>query len=238
MLGANSDIGIAIAERYAKSGFNIYLASRDILECQKNASNIHIRYKVQAECLQFDAQKYSSHQNFYYNLKVKPVGVVLAFGVMHEQRLAQENFDLANHMITTNYVGAVSILEIISNDFEKRGSGFIVGISSVAGDRGRMSNYIYGSTKSALSVYLSGLSHRLFQKNVLVVIVKPGYVATKMTKGIKLSPLLTAQPDQVADAVFKCVDKKKNSIYVLPVWWLIMLIIRNLPYKIFQRIHF
>ena len=235
VLGANSDIALSVAKRYAKAGFNIYLTSRDINNCKKNAADIRIRYHVEVESLFFDACDFSSHSSFYTGLKFKPEGVVLAFGVMHEQQRAQANFFKAKEMIDANFSGSISISEVIAEDFEKRKSGFIVGISSVAGDRGRMSNYIYGSTKAGLSAYLSGLAHRLSKNNVLVLTVKPGFVDTKMTLGLDLPPRLTAQPEEVANAIYKAVIKKKNIIYVLPIWRFIMLIVKHVPTFLFHR---
>jgi decaprenylphospho-beta-D-erythro-pentofuranosid-2-ulose 2-reductase len=185
--------------------------------------------------LPFDAQDFKTHEDFYADLVVKPQGVVLAFGFMADQQAAQKDFALAKAMIDTNYTGAVSILEIIAADFEQRQSGFIVGISSVAGDRGRMSNYIYGSTKAAFSAYLAGLGHRLIKSNVSVLNVKLGFVATKMTADLDLPAKLTAQPEQVANSIFNAVQKKKSTIYVKPIWRLIMLIIVHLPSFVFHK---
>ncbi|MBE0471889.1 MAG: SDR family oxidoreductase [Methyloprofundus sp.] len=235
VLGANSDMAIATAKRYAQAGYNLYLASRNLEECEKNAADIRLRYKIEVQALQFDAQDFSTHANFYAGLVVKPKGALVAFGFMAEQQLAQADFSLAKAMIDTNYTGAVSILEIIAADFEQRQSGFIVGISSVAGDRGRMSNYIYGSTKAAFSAYLAGLRHRLIKSKVLVLTVKPGFVATKMTADLDLPAKLTAKPEQVGNAIFNAVEKKKSTIYVKPIWCLIMLIIVHLPNFVFYK---
>ena len=235
VLGATGDMAIATAKRYAQASYNVYFASRNLEECEKNASDIRLRYHVETQALSFDAQDFKSHAEFYSGLVVKPQGVVTAFGFMAEQRVAQKEFALAKAMIDTNYTGAVSILEIIAADFEQRQSGFIVGISSVAGDRGRMSNYIYGSTKAAFSAYFAGLSHRLIKSNVLVLTVKPGFVATKMTADLDLPARLTAQPEQVADAIFKAVKKRKSTIYVKPIWRLIMLLIVHLPNFVFHK---
>ncbi len=235
ILGANSDMAIACAKRYAKAGYNIFLASRNLPECEKTATDLNIRFQVEALALKFDARDFSSHSKFYDNLPHKPKGVILAFGMMHEQGEAQENFPLAQDMIEANYTGAVSILEIIAVDFERRLSGFIVGISSVAGDRGRQSNYLYGSTKAALTAYLAGLRHRLAASDVSVLTVKPGFVATKMTANLDLPEKLTAQPEQVADNIFKAVENKKSTIYVKPIWRLIMLIIIHIPNFVFHK---
>jgi decaprenylphospho-beta-D-erythro-pentofuranosid-2-ulose 2-reductase len=235
ILGANSDMAIACAKRYAKSGYNIYLASRNVSECEKTATDVSVRFQVEALALKFDARDFYSHARFYNELPAKPLGVIVAFGMMHEQSAAQNDFSLAQDMMEANYMGAVSILEIIAADFEQRMSGFITAISSVAGDRGRQSNYIYGSTKAALTAYLAGLRHRLAPAGVNVLNVKPGFVATKMTANLDLPEKLTAQPEQVADNIFKAIENKKSTIYVKPVWRLIMLIIIHIPNFVFHK---
>ncbi|WP_461833464.1 SDR family oxidoreductase, partial [Desulfothermus sp.] len=186
ILGANSDIAKATAHRFAKEGYNLYLASRDIEKLEVIARDIEVRYKVKVKPLYFDALDYLSHQRFYESLHPRPKGVVCAVGYLGNQIKAQSDFEEAKKIIGTNFTGCVSILNIIANDFEKRKYGFIVGISSVAGDRGRKSNYIYGSAKAAFTTYLSGLRNRLFKTGVHVITVKPGFVQTKMTQGMNL----------------------------------------------------
>jgi short-subunit dehydrogenase len=236
ILGAGSDIAIATAHKYAQSGYSVYLCSRNIEELQKEAENIKIRNEVNAEALYFDALDYKSHKGFYSDLPIKPKGVLLAFGLLGEQKMQQNQFELAKLVLDTNYVAAVSILEVVAKDFEQRKSGFIIGISSVSGDRGRGSNYIYGSSKAGLSVYLEGLHNRLFKSNVLVLNVKPGFVRTKMTMDMNLPPLLTARPSEVANAIFDGVEKKREVIYVRRVWLIIMFVIKYLPKSIFKRL--
>ncbi len=237
ILGANSDMALATAKRFAEAGFNLYMASRNIAELEKTCQDIHLRYSVEAKALIFDARSYESHEAFYQALETKPVGAVIAFGSMYEQVEAEQNFSLSKDMIETNYTGAVSIIEIICKDFlntDKK--GFIVGISSVAGDRGRQSNYIYGSSKAAFSTYLAGLCHRLHTSNANIITVKPGFVATKMTAHLDLPEKLTAQPEEVADRVFKATQKNKSiTIYVKPIWRLIMLIITHIPNFVFNK---
>jgi len=172
---------------------------------------------------------YESHHQFYEGLKEKPLGVITAVGYLGDQKKAQVDFNEAKPIMDTNYTGVVSLLNIIANDFEQRKSGFIVGISSVAGDRGRKSNYIYGSAKAALTAYLSGLRNRLHDAQVHVLTVKPGFVATKMTEDMDLPEKLTAQPEEVAEDIYKAQQKGKNVLYTKWVWKWVMLIIRNIP---------
>ena len=136
----------------------------------------------------------------------------------------------------TNYIGPASLLAHLANRFAARGSGTLVGISSVAGERGRATNYIYGSAKAGFTAFLSGLRNRLAKQGVHVVTVLPGFVATQMTEGLDLPARLTAQPDEVARAIERAVDKRRNIIYVRPIWWLIMAIIKTIPERIFKNL--
>ena len=154
---------------------------------------------------------------------------------MAEQKVAQNSFDESFKMISVNYSGAVSILNIIANDFEKERRGFIVGISSVAGDRGRKTNYIYGSTKAAFSAYLSGLRNRLYESGVDVLTVKPGFVDTKMTQGMDLPQNLTAQSEDVAQDIYDAQQKRRSVLYTKSIWFFIMLIIKHIPEFIFKK---
>ncbi|MFP4169341.1 MAG: SDR family oxidoreductase [Desulfonatronovibrionaceae bacterium] len=235
ILGANSDMAKAAARSFARDGYNIYLASRDTQELDKEAAHLGLKYGIQASSLHFDALDTGSHPGFFAGLNPCPAGVVLAFGLLGDQQQAQSDFFLAQRIIDTNYTGAVSILEVVAAAFERKKSGFIVGISSVAGDRGRQSNYIYGSAKAGLSAYLSGLRHRLFRSGVSVTTVKPGFAATKMTAGLDLPERLTAQPSEVGDRIVTAVKKKKDTVYIKPVWRLIMCIIIHLPEFVFKR---
>ena len=163
------------------------------------------------------------------------MGVISVVGYLGDQEKAQIDYKEAQKIMDTNYTGVVSILNIFANAFEKNKNGFIVAISSVAGDRGRKSNFIYGSAKSALTTYLSGLRNRLFNSNVHVLTVKPGFVATKMTEGLDLPKKLTAKPEEVAQDIFKAQQKGKNVLYTKWFWRWIMLIIKNVPEFQFKK---
>jgi hypothetical protein len=139
-------------------------------------------------------------------------------------------------ILLTNYNGAVSILDVIANRYEAQGEGCIIGVSSVAGDRGRQSNYHYGSAKAGFSAYLSGLRNRLAGKGVHVMTVKPGFVNTSMTEDQDTPAPVTAEPEEVADAVYKAFVKKKDVLYTRWMWRYIMFIIRTIPETIFKKL--
>lgn len=235
ILGAGSDVGVACAHHFAQYKFNLYLAGRNMENLQPLSTDIRIRYKVEVIPVLFDALDFSAHAAFVQSLQPLPDVAICVFGMLGDQKAAENDWQACKKILDTNYTGAVSVMNILAQQFEARGSGVLVGISSVAGERGRQSNYIYGSAKAGFTAYLSGLRNRLYKKGVHVMTVKPGFINTRMTEHLDLPKPLTAQPAQVARAIFNGARKKANTIYVLPVWWLIMLIIRNIPEFIFKR---
>lgn len=235
IIGAKSDIAKATAREYAKNGYDLYLAARNSEELEAFAQDVVTRTQKTVKLLELDILDYKSHQAFYDQLEEKPLGAISAIGYLGEQEKAQTDFDEAKQIMDTNYTGVVSLFNIIANDFEKRRSGFIIGISSVAGDRGRKSNYIYGSAKAALTAYLSGLRNRLYDAQVHVLTVKPGFVATKMTEEMDLPEKLTAQPEEVAEDIYNAQQKNKNVLYTKWMWRWVMLIIRNIPEFQFKK---
>lgn len=236
ILGGNSDIGFAVAREFAgKSRANIILASRDMVLLKKKARDLELRYQVTSQAVYFDAVDYESHAGFYEKLERRPDGVILAFGFLGDQEKSQRDIREAERVVETNYMGALSILEIIAADFEKRGRGFIIGISSVAGERGRQSNYIYGSAKGALTIYLSGLRNRLSRSHVRVMTVLPGFVRTKMTQDMDLPETLLSEPEDLAHKVYRAYLSKEDIVYVKWFWRFIMLAIRLIPEGIFKN---
>ncbi|MDQ1264432.1 MAG: hypothetical protein QG559_1433 [Campylobacterota bacterium] len=235
IIGASSDIAKNIARVYAKNGYDLYLAARKSSELEELKHDIELRSSRRVILLDFDISAYETHKKFYDSLEPKPLGVIVVSGYMAEQKKAQKEWDETVAMINVNYSGAVSILNIIAEDFEKERRGFIVGISSVAGDRGRKTNYLYGSTKAAFSAYLSGLRNRLYESGVQVLTVKPGFVATKMTQHLELPKNLTAQPEDVAQDIFDAQQNGRNVLYTKPIWFLIMLIIKHIPEFLFKK---
>lgn len=235
ILGATSDMAIALAHKFGSAGYDLQLASRRKEALSSLQKDLEIRYQVSVHTYNFDATDFDSHTAFYQSLEEKPEIVICVFGYLGEQEVAAKDWQESKKILDTNYTGAVSILNIIANDFEEKKRGTIVGISSVAGERGRQSNYLYGSAKAGFSAYLSGLRNRLFKSKVHVVTVKPGFVDTSMTKHLDLPKPLTATPEQVAHRIYAAVKKRKNIIYVLLVWKIIMLAIKLIPESIFKR---
>ena len=228
-------MAVAIAKKFGSKGFDIQLAARNSSRLQPLQSDLKIRYNVTCTIYEFDAVRFETHQNFYESLAVKPDVTICVFGYLGDQQQAQTNWQESKKIIDSNYTGAVSILNIVANDYAEKKAGCIVGISSVAAERGRQSNYIYGSAKAGFTAYLSGLRNRLYKNKVHVVTVHPGFVYTKMTENLSLPKLLTASPANVGDAVYKAVRKKKNVIYVKWFWRWIMFMIVSVPEFMFKK---
>ncbi len=235
ILGATSDIAIAIAKKFASQKYNIQLAARKPEQLEAVQSDIKIRYGVDCSVHAFDALQYHTHNLFFEGLAPKPDITISIFGIMDEEEDAFNNWELTQRMINTNYTGAVSILNIAAKYYIGRKQGAIIGISSVAGDRGRASKLIYGSSKAAFNAYLAGLRNKCFKGNVHVMTVKPGFVYTRMTENMPLPKPLTSTTAQVADIVYGGFEKKKNVIYVKWFWRYIMLIIKNIPEFQFKK---
>jgi len=229
VLGGNSEIGLAAAEQFAeKEKAEIILASRNVEETRKKAEHLEDTFDVTTQAVAFDARDFDGQQTFYENLDPKPDVVIQAFGVLMNQKDCQDDFQKAKTMLDINLAGAVSILEIIAADFEQRGNGTIIGLSSVAGERGRKSSYLYASSKAGLTVYLDGLRHRLYGSGARVITVLPGFVKTKMVAGRK--PKFGATPLPVAGRdIYNAWKKGRYKIYTGAKMRYIMAIVRAVP---------
>jgi short-subunit dehydrogenase len=235
ILGATSDIGAAIAKKFASEKYDVQLAARNAQQLKPLQSDLQIRHGIQSSVHSFDAEKYETHQSFYDSLSPRPDVTVYVVGYMNDNEKVINDWNESHRTINANYTGAVSILNIVAADYAKKGSGAIAGISSVAGNRGRQSNYIYGSSKAAFTAYLSGLRNKLYHSKVHVLTVLPGFVYTKMTEHLTLPKPLTAKPEEVANAVYNGVIKKKNIVYVKWFWKWIMRIITSIPEGMFKK---
>ena len=236
ILGARSDIGKAAAHKFASLGHPVQLAARNATAMETDKTDMELRYKVAVTLHEFDALAIETHDTFVNSLPELPQIAVCAVGMMGQQRENERDIKSASIIMRSNYEAPAGILAVLANRFEERGNGTLVGISSVAGERGRAANYVYGSSKAGFTTFLSGLRNRLAKSGIHVVTVLPGFVSTRMTEGMDLPKKLTAEPNEVADAILRAVERKKDVIYVRTIWRLIMLIIRNIPEFIFKKL--
>lgn len=238
LLGATSGIGRAVARRWAAHGVNLLLAARDLDEAQRNANDLRIRFGVEAQAIAFDALDFEHHETFWRDCVARAggnlEGVILCYGFMTSRDQADQDPRQVRQTIDVNYTSPVSIFNLAAAYFEPLHRGYLCGISSVAGDRGRQSNYYYGSAKAAFSTYLQGLRNGLFKSGVTVVTVKPGFVDTAMTWGHP-GMFLVATPERVADDMWNAVRGRRSVLYTPWFWRYIMLIIRCIPEFIFRR---
>lgn len=237
ILGATSAIARATAQSFAKRGFNLCLAGRDLEELARDAADLRIRFGVDTCHKAFDVEALETHPAFAAEVQALPgdlSGIVLATGYLGDMNFARRPPHL-ERVLLTNMLGPASVLAYFADYLESRKSGFIIGISSVAGDRGRQSNYVYGAAKGGLSIYLQGLRNRLFPAGVHVLDVKPGFVDTAMTFGLP-GLFLVASPAYVGEAIARAAEARKDVIYTPWFWRYIMLIIRNVPERIFKRL--
>jgi short-subunit dehydrogenase len=235
ILGAGSDIGMAIAGKFASNQFDLQLAARrpDLLEPLR--ADIRIRYGVNVSLHAFDALDYAAHASFFSGLSPCPDLTVCVFGLLEAEGSAFSDWPVAEKMIHTNFTGAVSILNVAARHYMAAGQGGIIGISSVAGERGRASRLIYASAKAGFTVYLSGLRNKCWPAKVHVMTVLPGFVYTRMTENMSLPALLTATPGAVADRIYRAYLKKRDVIYIKWCWRYIMLAIRCIPESWFKK---
>jgi decaprenylphospho-beta-D-erythro-pentofuranosid-2-ulose 2-reductase len=236
VLGGTSDIGRASALCFAKAGARILLAGRDRDALQREAQDIEARTGAAVSLHEIDILDTGGFETFIRDLPMLPDTVLCVIGLLGDQTRAESDPIHATAIMRTNFEGPALLLGMFADRFVARGSGTIVGVSSVAGERGRAMNYIYGASKAGLTAFLSGLRNRLGKTNVKVITVKPGFVRTRMTKDMKLPGLLTAEPEQVGEAIFKAVTARpRDIIYVKPIWLAIMTIIKSIPEPLFKR---
>ena len=236
ILGATSAIARATAAAFAARGDALYLASRDLDELQRLATDLRLRHGVEVRYGLFDAEAISTHETFFQSVTEEMPnlsGVVLAFGYLGDQQAARD-FNVGAKIIAANFTGAASILSYCANYMEPLQRGFIIGIASVAGDRGRQSNYVYGAAKGALGLYLQGLRNRLFASGVRVITIKPGFVDTAMTYGLP-GLFLVASPQDIGERIVASLGKSADVVYLPWFWRYIMLIIKHIPEPIFKR---
>lgn len=241
ILGATSGIARGIAQSLARRGFHLILAGRHQDDMSRIGHDLTVRYEIRASTLRFDALDTATHGEVVRQAVEiadgQLTGVVMAFGLLGDQERAVREFSHAEDILRVNFLGAVSALTHVADHLEQRGGGFIVALSSIAGDRGRKSNYTYGAAKAGLSAWLQGLRGRLHPAGVHVLTVKPGFVDTEMTYG-RPGMFLVADPAVVGERIVRAIEHRKQVVYVPGFWRLIMLAIRMIPERVFRRLKF
>ena len=236
VIGATSDIGRAIAHMLAGDGRALQLAARDPARLQREEQDIRVRTNVAVTAYRCDVLDADSGVSLLDTLDPLPDVAVCVVGLLGEQAESEQDSAAAEQVMRTNYVGPALLMGALAERFEQRGSGVLVGVSSVAGERGRASNYVYGSAKAGFTAFLSGLRSRLAASGVYVVTVKPGFVHTRMTEGMDLPARLTATPKEVAAAVVAAIHRHRDVIYVRRIWRPIMFVLRTIPERLFKRL--
>src|SRR5712692_6749408 len=240
ILGATSPIARALALKFACDGAILYLASRDANEARRVADDIGVRAGVAALSGTFDASDFAAHDEFIRHAANELGGLdgaVVCFGTLGDEDAAQADPDAAIATLHQNFTGAVSLITLAARHLEQQRSGFIIVIGSVAGERGRACNYVYGSAKGALALFAQGLRARLAKSNVHVMTVKLGTVDTRMTWG-REGALLTIPPAKAADLIYAAYRKRAEVVYVPSFWRFIMGAIRLIPESRFKRVSF
>lgn len=232
ILGANSDVAKQSIKQYIEKGFSVIAASRNTESLDEFVSVNNLNLKVTV--LAFDAVDFDSHRGFYDELPVKPHIVVYAAGFLVDNEKALKDFQGTQQMMMVNYMGAVSILNIIAADRENKKLERIIGLSSLSGVRGRKSNFVYGSTKAAFTTYLAGLRQELASRNIKVNALVIGYIRTKINQGLQLNESLIMEPDYVA----KFIVNAGNSFTIVPhfKWKMIYLILKVLPENLVAKL--
>ena len=238
IIGATSAIAEHCARIWAANGEALHLVARNEQHVQTIAADLKVRgaSDVTTDCSDLnETVKHEQLLDAAYDALSGVDIVLIAHGTLSNQKICELSVTETLAEIQTNALSTISLLTLIANRFEAKQSGTICVISSVAGDRGRASNYVYGSAKSMVTTFTSGLRQRLYKSNVSVVTIKPGFVDTPMTSEFKKG-FLWARPSVVGEKIVEAIDKKKSEVYVPSFWWMVMLIIKVIPSKIFKGI--
>lgn len=236
IIGATSAIAQHCARRYAKPDNHFFLIARDAAKLENVAADLRAR-SASCETHVMDINDTAAHEPCVAASVTAgaPDLLLMAHGTLPDQAACEEDSTLLVQEFATNASSSLALLNEYARVFAEQAHGTLAIISSVAGDRGRQSNYVYGAAKAAVQTYLSGLRNRLCKHGVTVLDIRPGFVDTPMTASFQKGGLW-ATPEQIAEGIEKAVNKGKNVVYLPGFWRWIMLIIRNIPEPIFKRL--
>lgn len=238
IIGATSAIAEAAARLWAAQGHRLYLLGRNEERLGALAADLRIRGAAVAAHGVLDVNQFAAHAAAIDAATAALDGldtVLIAHGTLGDQKACEQDFAAALQELNTNAISVMSLLTLLANRFEAQRHGTLAVISSVAGDRGRQSNYVYGTAKGALTIFLQGLRNRLHGAGVQVLTIKPGFVDTPMTAHIQQGPLW-AKPEAVAAAIVKAVERRRDVLYTPWFWLGIMTVIRLVPERIFKKL--
>ena len=238
IIGATSAIAEATARRWAARGAALFLVGRKAERLELIAADLRVRGAASVACQAQDACARDAHETMLCAAEQAMGGLdvaLIAHGSLPDQKACEASVELTLEEIDTNALSVIALLTRLATRFEAQGHGSLAVISSVAGDRGRQSNYVYGAAKGMLTLFLQGLRNRLAKKGVHVLTVKPGFVDTPMTASFKKGALW-ASPDAIAQGIVGAIDKKRDVVYLPGFWWLIMTLIRHIPERIFKKL--
>ena len=238
IIGATSAIAQATAKLFAAKDGALFLVARTNEKVESVANDLRVRGAAKVETLAVDLLDFDQHETILKQAIAAMGGldiVLVAHGTLGDQQKSAEDYTVAELELRTNLLSVISLLTPIANYFEAQKSGVIAVISSVAGDRGRQSNYVYGTAKGGLNIFLQGLRNRLDPAGVCVLTIKPGFVDTPMTEAIKKNPLF-ASPEKIAKGIYRSINAKRDIVYLPWFWFWIMLIIKHVPERIFKRL--
>jgi short-subunit dehydrogenase len=239
ILGATSAIAIAVARKLAVAGASFYLVARAEAKLEAVACDLETRGAQVVFVHAMDLDETRKHPKMLASA-AESLGhidfALIAHGVLGNQAEAETDYSVAERILYTNLLSAVSLSTWLANYFEARKEGVLGVISSVAGDRGRKSNYVYGASKGALNIFLDGLRNRVDRAGVHVLTIRPGFVSTPMTAHLKQNALF-ASPSKIADGILHAIVAHKDIIYLPKIWWPIMFLIRKIPERVFKKMN-
>lgn len=237
VLGATSRLAKGVCGELAARRYHLILAGRDTEELKRISADLEVRKASSSTVLFFDAEDDPGRETFVNNvIRNTPaglLGIVACVGWMGHPEEGKWVVDAADRVIKVNYSGVVPVIGALSNHLRNE-SSFIVGVSSVAGDRGRKTNYPYGAAKGGLSIWLQGLRNDLYDRNIRVLTIKPGFLDTRMTFGA-VPPILAADPIRAGRRIVQALDRRADIVYIPWFWKWIMLLIKAIPEPIFKR---
>lgn len=228
-----------VAKKYAQDNNRLFLVARDVNKLRSVENDLRSRGADKVESFVLDINDISQHDHMLtsaYDCLGKLDIVLIAHGTLPDQRQCEQDVKTMLSEFNTNAISTIALLTEISNRLENQKAGVIAVITSVAGDRGRPSNYVYGAAKASVSTFLSGLRARMYKNGVHVLDIKPGFVSTPMTYDLELPKILVVEPEYVANNIVDAIEKKKDRIYTPFFWKYILLIIRLIPNFIFKKL--